>query len=112
MAANDVVNSLVSGGVGAAIASVISAAINSWSRKGESRAHAADLVTSAAGSLIERLEEENKRLNETNKMFRECVLDLTDIIDELIPLATHGRGEEMDLLIKVREVNRKAKLLV
>lgn len=112
MAANDVVNSLVSGGVGAAIASILSAAINSWSKKGESRANAADLVTSAAGGLVDRLEKENARLNDTNKKLRECVLDLTDIIDDLIPLATRGKGEEMDLLIKVREVNRKAKLLV
>lgn len=112
MAANDVVNSLVSGGVGAAIASILSAAINSWSKKGESRANAADLVTSAAGGLVDRLERENDRLSHTNKMFRECVIDLTDIIDELIPLAIQGQGDEMELLNKVREVNRKAKLLV
>ena len=70
--------SLITGGLGAALGGVITAALQVMARHGESRATAAAIVTKAAGGLVERFERENKQL-------REAVLLLTDVLDELMP---------------------------
>lgn len=72
------IGSLITGGMGAALGGVITAALQVMSRHGESRATAAAIVTKAAGGLVERFEHENKEL-------REAVLLLTDVLDEIIP---------------------------
>ena len=72
------ITTILTGGLGATIGSVITAVVQVLSHRGESRATAADLVTKAAGTLVDRLDRENKQL-------REAVLLLTDVLDEVLP---------------------------
>ena len=76
---SSIIGTLVTGGLGATVGGLLTAVLQVMSRRGESRATAADLVTRAAGSLVERLDRENKQL-------REAVLLLTDVLDEVLPL--------------------------
>lgn len=78
MSEPSVLGTIVTGGLGATVGGLLTALLNVWSRRGESRAAAADLVTKAAGTLVDRLDRENKAL-------REAVLLLTDVLDEVLP---------------------------
>lgn len=71
-------STLVTGGLGATLGSVLTAVLQVVSKRGESRANAADLVTKAASSIMDRLDRENKAL-------RQAVLLLTDVLDEALP---------------------------
>ena len=73
-----IIGTLVTGGLGATIGGLLTAVLQVMSRRVESRATAADLVTKAAGTLVDRLDRENKAL-------REAVLLLTDVLDEVLP---------------------------
>ena len=73
-----IVSGLLTGGVGATIGSIVTAAIQVVGKRSESRAAAADLVTRAAGTMIDRLDRENHEL-------REAILLLTDVLDEVLP---------------------------
>lgn len=76
---NNLVTALTSGGLGAALGGVVTAILQITSKRGESHAVAADLVTKAAGALADRLSTENHQL-------REAVLLLTDVLDEVLPV--------------------------
>jgi hypothetical protein len=92
---------LASGSLGAALGGVITGIIQALSHKAESRATAADLVTKAAGSMVERYDKENKQL-------RQAVLLLTDVLDEVLPLI-EAPPEAMS---KLRAAKRAAELAV
>lgn len=70
-------------GVGAGLGSIGAAAIASRSGKSEARAHAADLITNAAGSLADRLDRMNTLLEEENVQMRLAINSLADVMDEL-----------------------------
>lgn len=53
---------LITGGLAAAIGGVATAAMQLVSRRNEGRAAAAELVSRAAGGLVDRLEKENLEL--------------------------------------------------
>lgn len=72
------IDSLITGGVGAAIGGVVTAIIQVMSGRDQSRANAAEIVTKAAGNMVDRLDKENKQL-------REAVLLLTDVLDQVLP---------------------------
>lgn len=115
MAVNEVINALVTGGIGAAVGSIAVAVINSWSKKGESRAAAADLVTNASVGLIDRLEKTNTRLDGENKHLRSAILTLTDAVDECLTVAAEPNPSPIALervRAKLREANREAKMVV
>ena len=59
---SSILSTLISGGLGATIGGVVTATIQVFSHRGESKAAAADLITKAAGSMVERFEQENKQL--------------------------------------------------
>lgn len=80
----DAAGALAYAGVGAAVGSIGAAAITAHSSKGESRAHAADLISNAAGELadhqaaaIERLEKRLDRIVAALQM-------LTTVDEELL----------------------------
>ena len=73
------VASLITGGIGAALGGIATAIIQVMSSRGESRANAAAIVTKAAGSMVDRLDRENKQL-------REAILLLTDVLDDIMPV--------------------------
>lgn len=97
--AHGMVPALVTGGVGATIGGIITAVIQVLSHRGESRATAADLVTKAAGTMVERLDRENRSM-------RKAILLLTEVLDEMI--------DDLDMpdtqKEKLRKANAAAKL--
>lgn len=98
---NQVVPSLISGGLGATIAAVAVAVIQTWGKRSEARAHAADLITHAATEMIDRLQRDNKEL-------REAVLLLTDVLDMSLPLI----DAPPEVLDKLKEAKRAAERAV
>ena len=73
-----VLSTLLTGGLGATIGGIVTAVLQAVSHRAESKASAADLVTKAAGNLVDRLDRENKQL-------REAILLLTDVLDDVLP---------------------------
>ena len=55
------------------------------SGRGESRAHAAELLSNAAGGLADRLSTLNEKLDKDNRELREAVGSLIEVIDLLLP---------------------------
>lgn len=94
------VDSLITGGVGAALGGIITAIVQVISTHGESRANAAAIVTKAAGSMVERLDQENKQL-------REAVLLLTDVLDEIIPVI-QAPPEALEKLKEAKKAAQRA----
>lgn len=77
---------LITGGVGAALGSIGTALIQTMSKRGESRAVAADRVTNAAGNLADRLDRMNAMLERQNAQLRSAILAVSDVMDEVVPL--------------------------
>lgn len=75
---NNILTTLVTGGLGATFGGIITAVLQVVGKRGESKAAAADLVSKAAGSIVARLDQENKAL-------REAILLLIEVMDEVAP---------------------------
>lgn len=75
---SDVLSTLVTGGLGATLGGVLTAVVQAVSKRGEGKATAAELVTRAAGVMVDRIEAENRGL-------RQAILLLLDVIDEVSP---------------------------
>ena len=93
-----VLNALITGGLGATIGSIITATIQIFSKRGESRATAADLVSKAAGTIVARLDAENREL-------REALLLLIEVLDEVTPELAESRP---DIGVKLHAARRAA----
>lgn len=83
-----VIPALVSGGFGAGLATVATALIQTWGKKGESRATAANLISDAAGALAARQSETIARLEARVDKQYTAIVALTSVIDELLPQVT------------------------
>jgi len=68
---------IVAGGGGTLVGSLAVAVIQTFGKRGRDRAEAADLATSAATRVIDRLEKENIRM-------RSAILAITDVLDAVI----------------------------
>lgn len=91
----DVLAALAYAGAGGGMASIGVAVISSRSGKAEARAHAADLITNAAGSLADRLDRINTTLEQENIQMRMAINALADVMDELKNLLpTEGAREK------------------
>lgn len=75
-------------GAGAGVGSIGAAVVTSRSGRGEARAHAADLITNAAGRLAVRQQEMIESFEEENRHLRRSVTLLADAFDEVIPMLT------------------------
>lgn len=73
-----VLSTLAAGGLGATIGGIATAVIQAFSHRHESKATAAELITNAAGTLVARVDQENKQL-------RKAVLLLVEVLDEVVP---------------------------
>ena len=89
----DMVSAIISGGLGAALGSIGTAAIQSISSRGEARAVAADRVTNAAGNLADRLDKMNSALEDRlarseaqNTQMRQAMVALTEAVQDLLPI--------------------------
>lgn len=92
------ISALLSGGLGAAMGSILTAILQINSKKGEARATAAKIITDAASEMLDRLNEENKRM-------RAAILLLTDVIDEIIEDLPADHNAKR----RLREANNLAK---
>lgn len=75
---------LITGGLGAALGTVGTAIVQSFSKKRESRATAADLVTNAAGNLADRLDKFNTKLELENMQMRKALILLTEAVEDMM----------------------------
>ena len=104
------VSALAYAGIGAGLGTVGAAVISSRSGKGESRAHAADLLTNAAGELMDRLSASNKEADETNRNLRTTLQSVTDVLDMLLPYMTGVVPP--DVITEARRVLMTGKLAI
>lgn len=91
---SELLPSVLTGGLGAAIGSVATAVIQTISNRGGARAEAADRVTNAAGNLADRLDKLNQNLEsrlakseQQNRQLREALVCLTEAVEDLMPIA-------------------------
>lgn len=96
---------LITGGLGATVGTVLTAVIQLVSKRGESRAVAADRVTNAAGNLADRLDKINADLEQENLHMREVMIALAEGVEELLPLA-----EDEATKVKIRTAIRAARI--
>lgn len=94
-------SALVTGSLGVTVGGIVTAVVGVLGKRGESRAAAADLITSASARVVERLEAENVQL-------REAMLLLVDVLDEVMPLL----DAPPDVLLKLRQAKRVAQKAV
>ena len=90
----DAAGALAYAGVGAAVGSVGAAAITAHSTKGESRAHAADLISNAAGELADHQAAAIERLEHRLDRMAQALVMLTTVDEELleqVPMPTAER---------------------
>lgn len=80
-----IVSTLITGGMGAAAGGVLTAILQIMSRRGESRARAADLVAGAAGGLAEQQAKTIDRLDRENAKLREALILLSEAVEDLLP---------------------------
>lgn len=99
---SSIVNGLITGGLGATIGSVFTAVIQIMSKKGESRATAADIVTGASERIIVRLENENRSM-------RHAIVLLTEVNDEIVS-ELRELGAQDGVISKLKQANRAAKM--
>lgn len=75
---------LITGGLGAAIGSIGTAVVQTISKKGESRAIAAEQVTNAAGNLADRLDKLNTKLEKENIQMRKALISLCEAVEDIL----------------------------
>lgn len=95
-------------GIGAGVGSIGAALITAKSGKTEARAHAADLLSEAAGGLADRLAKNNAELDGNNKELKRKVAALTDAIDILLPYLVQTLPA--DVLAEIKKINLDSKL--
>jgi hypothetical protein len=94
---------LITGGLGATIGTVVTAVIQLVSKRGESRAIAADRVTNAAGNLADRLDKINADLEQENRHCREVMIAMVEGVEELLPLVEDDEVTQAKIRAAIRE---------
>lgn len=96
---------LTGGGIGAGIATIATAVIQSRSGKSESRAHAADMLAEASGKLSGHYVKEITRLTESVGAMRIAIANLTTVIDELLEQSDFAPEQ----VVRIQKVSAAAK---
>lgn len=96
------ITSIITGGFGATLGSIVTSIIQVISKRGESLANAADVITGAAGKLADRLEAENVAM-------RKALVMLTEIDDEILSVLRDLKVDPV-IIDKLQERTRTAKL--
>lgn len=109
---SDMLPSLITGGLGAALGSVGTAMIQSISSRGESRAIAADRVTNAAGNLADRLDKMNSTLEsrlakseDENRQMRQALMALTEAVEDLLPVIPPDIHDRVQAALKKARIS-------
>ena len=96
---------ITGGGIGAGVATIATALIQSRSGKSEARAHAADMLAEASGTLSTHYVNEIARLTERTVAMRSAIGTLSEQVDALL--------DDIDLpesrARKLRQANQAAK---
>lgn len=79
------ITALAYAGVGAGVGSIGAAIVSTRAGRGESRAHAANLISEAAAGLAERQVEIIDRISGQNEKMRQAIILLSDVLDDLLP---------------------------
>lgn len=104
---DSIVAIITGGGIGAGVAAIATAVIQSRSGKSEARAHAADMLAEASGTLSTHYVNEIARLTERTTAMRIAVNELTEAVDELLE---NPRTDLTSAQIrKLRRANQAAK---
>lgn len=108
----DILPAIITGGLGAALGSMGTAAIQSMSSRGESRAIAADRVTNAAGNLADRLDRMNSNLEarlekseDQNRQMRQALMALTEAVEDLIPIVPDTVGTKVQAALNKARIS-------
>ena len=104
----DVIIALSYAGVGAAVGSIGAAVVNSRSGKSEARAHAADLITDAAGALADKQATVIERLEKRTDKQAKAIIALTTVVDELLASVQIAAAER----VKLQKVVDAARLAI
>jgi len=92
---SNTLSTLVTGGLGATVGGVLTAMVQALGRRSEAKATAADLITKAAGTMVDRIEAENSQL-------RKAILLLIEVIDD-VDTSMHPEA-----VVKLRAARRAA----
>lgn len=103
---SNIVVGLLTGGLGATLGSIGTALIQTVSKKGESRATAADMVTNAAGNLADRLDRWNKELREENAQMRKAFGSLCEAVEDILEIIP----DEVEKKLKVKKAVEEARI--
>lgn len=93
-------------GIGAGLGTVGASFIAARSGRGESRAHAAEILSNAAGCLADRLSKLNEELDQDNRELREVLFSMIEVIDMLIP---YIKDAPEDIRTKAEKISKHAK---
>lgn len=83
---SDILPTVITGGLGAAIGSIGTAVVQTVSGRGVSRAEAVDRVTNAAGNLADRQDKQITRLEAENIAMRKAMVALAEAVEDLLPI--------------------------
>ncbi len=92
-------------GIGAGVGSIGAALVSTKAGKGESRAHAAAMISEAAAGLAEKQVAIIDRITEQNEKMREAIILLSDVLDELLPQLPLAEAD----LMKLKKATNAAK---
>lgn len=104
---DNIVAIITGGGIGAGVATIATAVIQARSGKSEARAHAADMLAEASGTLSAHYVNEIARLTERTTAMRSAINELSEAVDELLndPQNKLTAGQ----IRKLRRINQTAK---
>lgn len=104
---DNIVAIITGGGIGAGVATIATAVIQARSGKSEARAHAADMLAEASGTLSTHYVNEIARLVERTTAMRTALGELTGAVDELLddPKISLTAGQ----VRRLRRANQAAK---
>lgn len=105
MTISGAISALAYAGVGAGVGSIGAAIVSTHASKGESRAHAANLISEAAAGLAERQVEIIDRITQQNERMRQAIILLSDVLDELLPQLPLGKAD----MTKLKKATNAAK---
>ena len=99
------ITALAYAGVGAGVGSIGAAIVSTRAGRGESRAHAANLISEAAAGLAERQVEIIDRISGQNEKMRQAIILLSDVLDDLLPQLPLAKTD----LTKLKKATNAAK---
>lgn len=101
-----ILSALSYAGIGAGLGTVGASIIAARSSRGEQRAHAAEILSNAAGGLADRLSTLNEKLDKDNRELREALFSLIEVIDMLLP---YIKEAPPNIITKVEKISKQAK---